>query len=156
MFAQGLLVVDDPTGEWKAAPRGAGNRSGIPGLAHGSRRHRRAHCQASAGAERDPHHGRGRGGTGCRPEVLSHVHGISRLHAAAVCDALVDRQLLMEEGGSYRCAHPVIGHVVRDGLSPARRSEVHRALAVTLEQGLDHGEPGRNGRGDRPSRGPRR
>ena len=73
-------------------------------------------------------------GLGCRSEVLSHVHGISRLHAAGVADALVDRRLLIEEGGSYRCAHPVIAHVVRDGLTEARRSEVHRSLALALER----------------------
>ena len=64
--------------------------------------------------------------------MLSHVHGISRLHAAAACDALVDRQLLVEEGGAIG-AHPVIAHVVRDGISPARRPECHRAVAVALE-----------------------
>jgi hypothetical protein len=61
------------------------------------------------------------------------VHGISRLHAAAVCDALVERRLLVEGGGAYRCLHPVIAHVVRDGLTPTRRREVHRALAVSIE-----------------------
>jgi hypothetical protein len=72
------------------------------------------------------------GGLGCRPEVLSYVHGISRLHAAAACDALVDRRLLVEDGGWYRCAHPVIGHVVRDGLTAPRRRELHRVLALSL------------------------
>ena len=70
---------------------------------------------------------------GCDTELLSHVHGISRLHAAALGDALAGRRLLVEEGNAYRCAHPVIGRVVRDGLSPSRRREVHRALALTLQ-----------------------
>jgi DNA-binding SARP family transcriptional activator len=70
---------------------------------------------------------------GCDTELLSHVHGISRLHAAALGDALTGRRLLVEEGNAYRCAHPVIGRVVRDGLSPSRRREVHRALALTLQ-----------------------
>lgn len=70
---------------------------------------------------------------GCDTELLSHVHGISRLHAASLGDALVGRRLLIEEGNAYRCAHPVIGRVVRDGLSPSRRREVHRALALTLK-----------------------
>ena len=73
------------------------------------------------------------GGAGCRTEVLSHVHGISRLHAAAVCDALVDRRLGVEDAGLYRCAHPVIAHVVRDRLTAPRRREVHRMLALALE-----------------------
>ena len=33
----------------------------------------------------------------------------------------------------YRCLHPVIAHVVRDALTPTRRREVHRALAMSLE-----------------------
>ena len=76
------------------------------------------------------------GGAGCRPEVLSHVHGMSRLHAASVADALVDRRLVVEDGGAYRAAHPVIAHVVRDGLTATRRREVHRSLALSLEQTL--------------------
>jgi hypothetical protein len=75
-------------------------------------------------------------GAGCRTEVLSHVHGISRLHAAAVADALVDRRLLVEEGGLYRCAHPVIAHVVRNQLTPSRRREIHRILALSLEHAM--------------------
>ncbi len=138
MFAQGLLVVeaDDPTREWKAALAAleTGREFPVSRTVRDVIAERIARLPTELGeilitvAVA--------GGTGCRPGVLSHVHGISRLHAAAVCDALVDRQLLVEEGGSYRCAHPVIAHVVRDGLSPARRSEVHRALAVTLERDL--------------------
>jgi predicted ATPase len=69
---------------------------------------------------------------GCDTELLSHVHGISRLHAASLGDALVERRLLAEEANAYRCAHPIIGRVVRDRLSASRRREVHRALALTL------------------------
>ncbi|HEX6434928.1 MAG TPA: hypothetical protein VFZ87_11825, partial [Gemmatimonadales bacterium] len=42
--------------------------------------------------------------------------------------------LVVEEAGSYRCAHPVIAHVVRDGLTVSRRREVHRTLALALER----------------------
>ena len=70
---------------------------------------------------------------GCDTELLSYVHGISRLHAASLGDALVGRRLLVEEEDAYRCAHPIIGRVVRDGLSPSRRREVHRSLALTLQ-----------------------
>jgi len=70
---------------------------------------------------------------GCRTEVLSHVHGISRLRAAAAGDALVERHLALEEDGVYRCAHPMIARVVSDGLGTARRREVHRGLALALE-----------------------
>ena len=75
-------------------------------------------------------------GLGCRTEILSHVHGISRLHAAGEGDALVDRRLVVEENGVYRCAHPVIAHVVRDGLTVSRRREVHRTLALALERAI--------------------
>ena len=61
------------------------------------------------------------------------MHGISRLRAASVGDALVDRYLVAEEGGWYRCIHPVIAHMVRDGLTASRRQEVHRAIALALE-----------------------
>jgi predicted ATPase len=68
--------------------------------------------------------------------VLSHVHGISRLHAASLGDSLVDRHLAAEEAGAYRCVHPVIAHMVRDGLTASRRQEVHRSLALALEKAL--------------------
>jgi len=70
---------------------------------------------------------------GCRTDVLSHVHGISRLRAAAAGDALVERHLAGEEDGVYRCAHPVIARGVSDALGTARRREVHRGLALALE-----------------------
>src|SRR5262249_47276245 len=38
-------------------------------------------------------------GWGTRPAVLSHVHGISRLRAASMADALVDRRLVVEDAG---------------------------------------------------------
>jgi hypothetical protein len=79
-------------------------------------------------------------GTGGRPEVLSHVHGISRLRAASMADALVDRRLVVEEGGVYRCAHPVIAHVVRGGISTPRRRELHRMIAIATELATPAGE----------------
>jgi DNA-binding SARP family transcriptional activator len=72
-------------------------------------------------------------GRGCRAELLSHLHGISRLHAAMLGDALVERHLVVEEDGAYACAHPTIGAVVRARLTTSRRREVHRALALSLE-----------------------
>jgi hypothetical protein len=41
---------------------------------------------------------------------------------------------VLEAEGVYRCAHPVIAHVVRDSLSASRRREVHRMLALALER----------------------
>ncbi|HUF36236.1 MAG TPA: AAA family ATPase [Gemmatimonadales bacterium] len=134
MFAQGLLALDEQTGEWTAAPTTleAGREFPVS---------RSVQDLIAARVERLPGDLADilltvavAGGSGCRPEVLSHVHGISRLHAAALCDALVDRRLIVEDGGSYRAAHPVIGHVVRDGVSALRRAEVHRMLAITLER----------------------
>jgi hypothetical protein len=74
---------------------------------------------------------------GCDAGLISHVHGISRLHAASLGDALVGRRLLVEDDNAYRCAHPLIARVVRDGLSPSRRREVHRSLAITLQSLAD-------------------
>jgi predicted ATPase len=75
-------------------------------------------------------------GAGCATEVLSQVHGISRLDAASAADALVERRLVTEERGKYRCAHPVIAQVVREGLTSSRRQEVHRILALALHQAV--------------------
>jgi DNA-binding SARP family transcriptional activator len=72
-------------------------------------------------------------GRGCSSEVLSHLHGISRLRAAARVDALVERQLAEDVSELYRCSHPVIARAVRQGLGASRRREVHRAFALTLE-----------------------
>jgi predicted ATPase len=134
MFAQGLLAVDQETGEWTAPPNA---------LAEHGRELPVSKTVQDVIAERIERLPDQLGellitaavaGFGCRTEVLSHVHGISRLHAAALADALVDRRLLVEEGGAYRCAHPVIAHVVRSGLTVSRRREVHRSLALALER----------------------
>jgi predicted ATPase len=132
MFAQGLFAVDEDSGEWTALSGAMTGGIEFPVS-------RTVHDVIAERIERLPEQlnevlitiavaG------GCRTEVLSHVHGISRLHAAAVGDALADRRLVVEEGGVYRCAHPVIAHVVRDGLTATRRREVHRTLALALER----------------------
>ena len=134
MFAQGLLAVDEATGEWTlaAAALEAGREFPLS---------RSVQDLIATRVERLPADLAEvmltvavAGGSGCRPELLSHVHGISRLRAAALCDALVDRRLATEDAGTYRAAHPVIGHVVREGVSAPRRAEVHRMLAITLER----------------------
>jgi DNA-binding SARP family transcriptional activator len=133
MFAQGLLAVDEESGEWTA----------LSGAVAGGREFpvsQTVHDVIAERIERLPEQLNevlitvALAGAGCRTEVLSHVHGISRLHAAGVGDALVDRRLVVEDAGVYRCAHPVIAHVVRDGLTPTRRREVHRTLALALER----------------------
>jgi len=55
------------------------------------------------------------------------------LRAAMVGDALIERHLVVDEDGVYRCAHPTIAAVVRARLTTSRRREVHRALAYALE-----------------------
>ena len=136
MFAQGLLAVDEETGEWTASP-GALAEPGTEFPVSQT-----VHDVIAERVERLPEQLHdvlitiAISAVGCRPEMLSHVHGISRLHAAAVGDALVDRRLVVEESGAYRCAHPVIAHVVRDGLTVSRRREVHRTLALALERAL--------------------
>ena len=135
MFAQGLLEVDENSGEWNAASGALTKGRDFPVS-------QTVHDVIAERIDRLPEQLSellitiAIAGAGCRTEVLSHVHGISRLHAAAVADALVDRRLLVEEGGLYRCAHPVIAHVVRDQLTPSRRREIHRTLALSLEQAM--------------------
>ena len=131
MFAQGLLALDENTGEWIASPEAVGNGCELPVS-------QTVQDAIAERVERLPDELRdvlitlAVSGAGCRPDVLSHVHGISRLRAASGGDALVDRRLAIEEGGTYRCAHPVIAHLVRDGLTASRRQEVHRSLALAL------------------------
>jgi DNA-binding SARP family transcriptional activator len=140
MFAQGLLVREEGTGEWMFAPDavGAGREVPVPRTVQDAIAER---VDGLADELRDVLVTLAVGGS-CRPEVLSHVHGISRLHAAALGDALVDRHLAAEDQGAYGCIHPVIAHMVRDGLTASRRRETHRALALALEVALSAEELG--------------
>ena len=155
MFAQGLLAADETSGEWTASPEALEEGKEFP-------LSRTVHDVIAERVDGLPEE-LGEvlitvavaGGPGCRPEVLSHVHGISRLHAAAVCDALAERRLVVEGAGAYRCLHPVIAHVVRDRLTPTRRLEVHRALAASLE-GPPHRPNSPGGGRRRAPRGARR
>lgn len=69
---------------------------------------------------------------GLAADVLSHVHGLSRLRVASLGEELIHRQLAREADGRYCCRHPLIAQVVRDTLGPARRRELHRAIALSL------------------------
>ena len=152
MFAQGLLAMDEHSGEWTVVPSEvvAGREVPVSQTVQDVIAERVDRLSAEL---RDVLITIAVSGGGCRPDVLSHVHGISRLHAAAVGDALVDRHLVVEEGGAYRCIHPVIAHLVRDGLTASRRQEVHRAIALALELVTGEEEIGRCRRRDRPARG---
>ncbi|MFL5618571.1 MAG: ATP-binding protein [Gemmatimonadaceae bacterium] len=131
LFAQDILTVDPDTKAWIVSPTAA---------EHGG--HSYAPTVHDAIADRieclpDELHAVlisiASAGRGCRADLLSHLHGISRLHAAMLGDALVERHLVVEEDGAYACAHPTIAAVVRARLTTSRRREVHRALALTLE-----------------------
>jgi predicted ATPase len=136
MFAQGLLAVDEGSGEWTATSGELG-KAGRELLVSQT-----VHDVIAERVERLPQQLSevlitvAVAGAGCRTEVISHVHGISRLHAAGLGDTLVDQRLMIEENGIYRCAHPVIAHVVRDRLTTSRRREVDRTLAIALERAM--------------------
>jgi DNA-binding SARP family transcriptional activator len=131
MFAQGLLSMDAQTGEWTVAPGELGGTREVP-LSQTVQDVIAERVDRLPGELRNALITIAVSGAGCRPDVLSHVHGISRLHAASTGDGLVDRHLVAETDGAYRCMHPVIAHLVRDGLTVSRRQEVHRSLALAL------------------------
>ncbi len=133
LFSQGLLAVDETTGEWTASTTGNTEQSELlpmPPTVRDAIAERVARLPYDL---RDLLATVAVSAIGCRTPLLSHVHGISRLQAAFRGDALVERMLLAEDGGVYRCAHPVIADVVREGLSVPRRREIHRAIALSLE-----------------------
>lgn len=132
LFAQGLLAVEGLTGAWVAAPELGQDEFKLPISQN-------IHDVIAERVERLPERLRdvlvtiAVSGTGCRTGVLSHVHGISRLYAASLGDALVDRRMVAEEGGVYRCAHRIIEAGVRARLTDGRRRELHRILAEAME-----------------------
>jgi hypothetical protein len=132
LFARGFLVVDAETGEWRAAQTADGGNYvdlELPRSVHDAVGQRVARLPYEL---RDLLATLAVAGRGADTGLLSHVHGTSRLRAAALTDALVERRLAVAEGGVYRCAHPVIAAVVREQLTPARRVEIHRAIALSL------------------------
>jgi len=160
LFAQELLSVDPTTGAWIVRPAAVTDTT--PATLSPT-----VHDAIAERIECLPDHLHALlvsiavAGRGCRTDVMSHLHGISRLHAAALGDALVERHLALEEDGVYRCAHPIIANVVRGRVSASRRREVHRAFALTLElllpkdrrpDGREAGEIARHAEqaGDRP------
>ncbi len=141
LFAQGVLSVDEATGAWNVREAALGTHSSTQ-LAPTIHETILERIECLSEPLHDLLVSIAVSGRGCPPEVLSHLHGISRLHAAALGDGLVERHLVEELDGRYHCAHPTIANVVRSGLTTSRRREVHRALALTLELLL-------------PARGPR-
>src|SRR5207245_8032806 len=150
LFAQGLLAIAPGTGEWVAPSVPSGVSYGhlqMPRTVHDAIAERVAGLPYEL---RDLLATVAVAGRGIRTDLVSSVHGMSRLRAAALADALVERRLLAEEGGVYRCAHPMIAEVVRDGLTPApaRAASGDRTLARDRDPGR---RPPRGGRRDRPA-----
>jgi DNA-binding SARP family transcriptional activator len=133
LCAQDLIRVDPGSGTWQVTPAlqaGMESRFDMPETVHEAIAQR---------VDRLPYEMRDLlataavAGRAVGTDLLSQVHGISRLRAAALADALVERMLLAEEHQHYRCSHPVIGDVVQELLTPARRAETHRAIALSIE-----------------------
>lgn len=139
LFAQGWLTTDSASGEWRASATAEETTDIAMSLSVHD-----AIAERIESLPPDLHDVLltiAVAGTGCRASALSHVHGISRLRGAALADELVERRLVAEQDGVYRCAHPVMARVVRDGLTTSRRRELHRAIAVTLDQLAAEGGP---------------
>ena len=139
MLAQGTLEADQTSGEWTVPPSGIATRGEYP-VPQTVQDLIAERVDRLSPELNDLLITIAVAGWGTRPVVLSHVHGISRLRAAAMADSLVDRRLVVEDSGVYRCAHPVIAHVVRDSITAPRRREVNRMLALALELAMPPGE----------------
>jgi DNA-binding SARP family transcriptional activator len=143
LFAQGWLRVDPESGDWIVpSDRGDEPTLALPSV-HEAIAER---IQCLSDELKDVLITIAMSTRGCRTDVLSHVHGISRLRAAAIGDALVERHLVVEDNGAYRCAHPVIGRVMVEELGTSRKREVHRGLALAMElvgsERSDRADPG--------------
>jgi DNA-binding SARP family transcriptional activator len=132
LFAQRWLTVDAETGEWIVTAQEGGDSASLT-LAPSVHEAIAERIECLPNDLREVLISIAVSARGCRADVLSHIHGISRLRAAAIGDALVERHLAVEDDGLYRCAHPVIARVVSDALGTARRRELHRGLALALE-----------------------
>jgi DNA-binding SARP family transcriptional activator len=143
LFAQGWLMIDPATSEWIVR---AGNEENEPPLLPSVHEAIAERIECLPDELKDLLITIAVSTRGCRTDVLSHVHGISRLRAAAIGDALVERHLVVEDNGAYRCAHPVIGRVMVDELGTSRKREVHRGLALAMELvgsgRVDYSDPG--------------
>ncbi len=130
LFAQGWLTVDPESGEWIVRATDVGDEPSLVPSVHDAIAER---IECLPDDLKDVLITIAVSARGCRTDVLSHVHGISRLRAAAIGDALVERHLVVEDNGAYRCAHPVIARVMVDELGTSRKREVHRGLALAME-----------------------
>lgn len=133
LFARGWLVVHPETQEWTTTATGADELQ-----ANDLFPHVRDAIAERIDALPDEQHALlltiAVTGNGCHVSLLSYVHGISRLRAAHICDILAARHLVVEAGAMYRCAHNIIASVVLESMSPSRRREVHRMIALALTE----------------------
>jgi DNA-binding SARP family transcriptional activator len=128
-LAEGCVTIDAATGEWLLSDREDADfqACAVPPSVHEAiaqrigRLTREQQALLTTIAAHDH---------GCGADVLSHVHGQSRLRVAMVCDVLRQRCLVGEAEGRYVCAHPLIASVVLASVGAARRREVHRAIAL--------------------------
>ena len=142
LFAQGMLAVDNSSGTWKTGPEVSLDDSRPIPM---PRTVQDAIAERVARLPDELHDLLATvvlAGQSCETDLLSHVHGISRLHVATLCDELVGRRLLIESGGVHRAAHALIAEVVHDELTESRRREIHRSVALALE--LIAGEAGQD------------
>jgi DNA-binding SARP family transcriptional activator len=133
LFSQRLLAVEPDSGEWVVA-HGARLADGT--LLPMPRSLRDAIGERVSLLDEDTHLLLGTLAVAARPvapDVLAHVHGMSRLRIAAMMDDLAERLLAVEENGAYRVIHPVLGDVVRHALTDSLRRELHRALSLSIE-----------------------
>ena len=133
LFARGWLSVDPRTQEWIHSDTMSGELLAaevFPDL--------RAAVAERVAALPDEQHALlltiATAGSPCHTSLLSYVHGISRLRAAHLCDALVERRLVMEADGHYVCVNRIVGHVVLETMGTSRRREVHRMIAMALTE----------------------
>ncbi len=132
LFSQGLLTTEASTGAWRSSPALDQEGFELP-ISQNIQDVVAERVERLPERLRDALFTLAVSETGCRASVLSHVHGISRLYAASLGDALTDRRLVLEEDGVYRCAHRIIAQGVRDRITEGRRRELHRALAEAME-----------------------
>jgi predicted ATPase len=133
LFAQGLLAVDATTGSWKTGPEVGPDESRpipMPRTVQDAIAERIARLPDEL---RDLMATVVLAGQFCETDLLSQVHGISRLHVASLCDDLVGRRLLTEITGAWRPAHSLIADVIHEELTSSRRREIHRSIALALE-----------------------
>lgn len=83
----------------------------------------------------------------CQPaadhELLTAVAGVSRLDLReALREAVASQIAVTLPDGSYAFRHALLREVVHDDLLPGERTEMHAALARTLEARIDSGERG--------------